>query len=152
MIKAWCGSPMPMFDFRPRSDAAVVRNLLPEIEAAQKSGASRAALWQNLRDHHDLKLSFDAFCVALKRARAKERKKTCADAAALGPTLPAQKTVRHQENAPESIGEPGHQHTLSTRETGPPSERSTRKNRIRTSRDFADVHKLDFSGFDDRFK
>ncbi|WP_087634039.1 hypothetical protein [Caballeronia telluris] len=143
---------MTIFDFKPRSDAAVVRNLLPEIEAAQQSGASRESLWQNLRDHHALNLSFDAFCVALKRARAKQKEKASATVSALGLALPDEKTVRHRENAPESIDEPQHQHPFSTRATEQTSARSPRKNRIKTTGDFADVHKLDFNEFDDKFK
>lgn len=143
---------MTTFDFKPRSDAAVVRNLLSEIEVAQDSGASRQDLWRNLRDHHHLKLSFDAFCVALKRARAKERKKVSAVASAPTPTLTGEKKERQEESAPEGIEKPKYQHAISARGPEQPSERSPRRNRIKTSRDFADVHKLDFNEFDDKFK
>ncbi|SAL06392.1 hypothetical protein AWB78_08045 [Caballeronia calidae] len=143
---------MTTFDFRPRSDAAVVRNLLSEIEAAQDSGASRQDLWRNLCDHHHLKLSFDAFCVALKRARAKKRKKVSAEARVPTPTLSAEKAQRHRESTPEGIEKSTYQHSISARGTEQTSESSPRKNRIRTSRDFVDVHKLDFNEFDDKFK
>lgn len=148
--------PMTIFDFKPRSDAAVVRNLLREIEAAQESGASRQDLWRNLREHHDLKLSFDAFCVALKRARAKARKNSGAAANALRLESTAGKAESYREKALEAIDEPKHARPSSfdTRMRGPEqaSERSPRKNRIKTSKDFADVHKLDFNEFDDKFK
>ncbi|MCI1047058.1 hypothetical protein [Caballeronia zhejiangensis] len=149
---------MTIFDFKPRSDAAIVRNLLSEIEAAQNSGASRQDLWRNLRDRHHLKLSFDAFCVALKRARAKKREKASAEHTGPPLALTAEKAERHKESAPEDIEDPKHLHAFDplnhfcTRGTEPTSESSPRKNRIKTSRDFADVHKLDFNEFDDKFK
>ncbi|WP_061150483.1 hypothetical protein [Caballeronia arvi] len=149
---------MTIFDFKPRSDAAIVRNLLSEIEAAQNSGASRQDLWRNLRDHHHLKLSFDAFCVALKRARAKNREKASTEHTGPPLGLTAGKAELHNESAPEGIEDPKHLHAsgplehFCTRETEHTSESSPRKNRIKTSRDFADVHKLDFNEFDDKFK
>jgi hypothetical protein len=147
---------MTIFDFTPRSDAALVRNLLRDIEVAQEAGASRQALWQNLRDHHGLSLSFDAFCVALKRARAKHRSKANATAttpeAASTPTSTLEmpgpgaegnrsRVVQEQEHQPQYKNE------AEIRTASAP-----RKNRIKTSKDFADVHKIDFNEFDDKFK
>jgi hypothetical protein len=133
---------MTIFDFRPRSDAAIVRNLLRDIEAAQEAGASRQALWQSLRDHHGLSLSFAAFCVALKRARAKHRSKANARAttpeSALTLEMPGpgaegnrSRVVQQQEHQPQYKNE------AEIRATSLP-----RKNRIKTSKDFADVHKF----------
>ncbi len=146
---------MTIFDFKPRSDAAIVRNLLSEIEAAQDSGASRQDVWRNLRGHHGLKLSFDAFCVALKRARAKRSKKAGAGIGPLAPASTAGKAEagRHpEENTAPATGQPNYQHAFSPRGAQQTPESLPRKNRIRTSREFADVHKLDFNEFDDRFK
>ena len=144
--------PMTIFDFKPRSDAAVVRNLLREIEAAQESGASRQDLWRNLREHHDLKLSFDAFCVALKRARTKAR--INAGATAITRKTAAGETKGHRQNILEAIEEPKDPRPSFDTHMRGPKEASglPRKNRIKTPRDFADVHKLDFNEFDDKFK
>lgn len=148
---------MTIFDFMPRSDAAVIRNLLHEIEAAQDSGASRHDLWRHLCEHHHLKLSFDAFCVALKRARAKERNKSTAKTGNV--YLTAGRSESDIESA-EGMPEPKRPHPFSpnassasgTRELKQNPDNSPRRNRIRTPRDFADVHKLDFNEFDDKFK
>ncbi|SAL78625.1 hypothetical protein AWB67_05301 [Caballeronia terrestris] len=146
---------MTIFDFTPRSDAALVRNLLRDIEAAQEAGASRQALWQNLRDHHNLSLSFDAFCVALKRARAKHRSK--ANATATTPEAASTSTSTLEMPGPGAEGnrsrvvqQQEHQHRKHKPEKSEPSV--PRKNRIKTSKDFADVHKIDFNEFDDKFK
>ncbi|WP_175983019.1 hypothetical protein [Caballeronia zhejiangensis] len=156
---------MTIFDFKPRSDAAVVRNLLGEIEAAQDSGASRQDLWRYLREHHHLKLSFDAFCVALKRARAKKRQIPNVEIGGVVPALTAEIPENDRKSASERMQEQKHLHHFSpsvvspvsvsvssARGTERTSERSPRRNRIKTSRDFADVHKLDFNEFDDKFK
>ena len=147
--------PMTIFDFKPRSDAAVVRNLLREIEDAQESGASRQDLWRNLREHHDLKLSFDAFCVALKRARARARTNAGAAASTLLRKSAGGKTESHRQNFLEAIEEPkaARSSSFDMRIRDPnQASSSPRRNRIKTPRDFADVHKLDFSEFDDKFK
>jgi hypothetical protein len=157
---------MTIFDFKPRSDAAVVRNLLGEIEAAQDSGASRQDLCRYLREHHHLKLSFDAFCVTLKRARARKRKKPTAETGGVVPALTAGIPENDKASA-EGVAEPKYPLSFSrspvsfssspvspssTRGTEQTSENPQRRNRIKTSRDFADVHKLDFNEFDDKFK
>lgn len=62
---------MPLTNIKPRSDSAVVRNLLDDIEQAIDNGASRQEIYESIKAEHQLTLSFNGFCVALKRARKK---------------------------------------------------------------------------------
>src|SRR5258706_8286236 len=88
---------MPLTDLKPRSGAALVRNLLDAIEGALSMGASRRAVWEKLREENSLNLDFPAFCVALKRARKTKRHRTVT-----GPSLPA---VTQQAPGPEAESE-----------------------------------------------
>jgi hypothetical protein len=60
---------MPLSRLKPKSDSAVVRNMLAEIEAALSAGVAREAIWKTLCEEQGLSISFDGFAKALFRAR-----------------------------------------------------------------------------------
>lgn len=64
---------MSLTELKPGSDAAVVRNRLKEIEQALQRGVSREAIYDALKQEHDLTFSFTSFCQTLWRARRKVR-------------------------------------------------------------------------------
>src|SRR5260370_32219153 len=66
---------MPLSSLKPRSDSAIVRNMLTEIEAALTAGASREDVWKTLRDEEGLSSSFQSFAKALMRARQSKQAK-----------------------------------------------------------------------------
>jgi hypothetical protein len=54
---------------KPKSDSAVVRQMLDEIETALAAGVSRESIWMALCDAKGLSLSFKGFTQAVFRAR-----------------------------------------------------------------------------------
>ena len=143
---------MPLSRLKPKSDSAVVRNMLTEIEAALDAGASRESVWKTLCEEQGLSIGFDGFCKALWRARKSKGER--AKPATSSPPPPASASVPSEPETPGddvdcaiqkgegSTDEPQQQ----TSTDAPP------KNRIRTRKDFKSVHKMDFSEFDPKLK
>ncbi|WP_116893117.1 StaA [Pseudomonas savastanoi] len=141
---------MPLSGIRPNSDSAVVRNKLAEIEAALEAGASRERVYEVLKEEHGLSFNFNAFCQALKRARAKKRPARPGQETATGigkeVDCAIQKTdcaIQNQDvdcaMQPESSGTA-------------PIPAKVKPGRIVTRKDFAEVHDIDFSNLDDKYK
>lgn len=136
---------MSLSQLRPKSDSAVVRNMLNDIERALSSGVSRESIWKALCEEQRLKISFEGFAKALFRARKSRR---VADELPGGSGF--SRSVENQgRSGPDCL-----QGSIESNETsvkavaGLPS----RPSRIRTTRDFESVHKMDFNEFDDKFK
>ncbi|CAH2802836.1 MAG: hypothetical protein PPHEINF_5383 [uncultured Paraburkholderia sp.] len=146
---------MPLSRLKPKSDSAVVRNMLTEIEAALDAGASRESVWKTLCEEQGLSIGFDGFCKALWRARKSkgERTKPAKPAtpppAAL-PSAPVTSISETPENDVDSATQKGAGNTEEPQQQ--PSSDEPTKNRIRTRKDFQKVHKMDFSDFDPKLK
>lgn len=139
---------MPLSRLKPKSDSAVVRNMLAEIETALSAGASRESIWKTLCAEQGLSITFDGFCKALWRARKSKGER--ANPKPLGPPAP---TSVPPSAAPEK---PGTDVDCAIQKDGSSSEQQSsndaRKNRIRTSKDFDAIHKMDFNELDPKFK
>jgi hypothetical protein len=136
---------MPLSQLKPKSDSAVVRNMLGEIETALGVGASRESIWKMLCEEQGLTLTFDGFVKALWRARRSQEQ----------PTLHQPQLQELESRAPAPISRsterlsPGEKNQeLSDK----PQDAAAKRNRIKTTRDFERVHSMDFSEFDDKFK
>lgn len=138
---------MPLSGIRPNSDSAVIRNTLDEIEAALAAGVSREDVFQALKAEHDLKFGFNGFCQALKRARARTQKRPAPPLAKPGDADSKKGNVLHntknvdcaiQNDAPE--------------DAKPKPDGSAPKDRIINRNDFAQVHSMDFSDLDDKYR
>nr|WP_015062524.1 hypothetical protein [Pseudomonas syringae]AFK89762.1 hypothetical protein [Pseudomonas syringae] len=149
---------MPLSGIRPNSDSAVVRNKLAEIEAALEAGASRERVYEVLKEEHGLSFNFNAFCQALKRARAKKRPARPGQEAATGSGQEVDCAIQKTDCAIQA----GVDCTLQSQDvdcaiqpesTGAgPAPAKVKPGRIVTSKDFAEVHDLDFSNLDDKYK
>lgn len=139
---------MPLSGLTPRSDSARIRNMLDEIENALSKGASREDVWKTLKAEQGLTVTFDGFCKALQRARARRLKTEKPDA-----HLPAKQTPQSNEVTSKSLVPPTNNGEETVKEDGgddvPPS---TSKDRIRTSKDFKQIRDMDFSELDDKYK
>jgi hypothetical protein len=136
---------MPLSQLKPKSDSAVVRNMLGEIETALSVGASRESIWKMLCEEQGLKLTFDGFVKALWRARRSHDQ----------PTLNRSQAQEFESRSTDSTsrstersfpGEKNHETSQKLQDV------ASRRNRIKTTRDFESVHSMDFSEFDDKFK
>lgn len=141
---------MPLSGIRPNSDSAVVRNKLAEIEAALEAGASRERVYEVLKEEHGLSFNFNAFCQALKRARAKKRParpgQVTGTGTGQGVDCAIQKTdCAIQTQNVDSTIQPESSDTA-------PTPVNVKPGRIMTRKDFAEVHDLDFSNLDDKYK
>lgn len=140
---------MPLSGIRPNSDSAVVRNKLAEIEAALEAGASRERVYEVLKEEHGLTFNFNAFCQALKRARAKKRPARPGQKPGTGSgqevDCAIQKTDCAIQNGVDCAIQPD------SSDAGP-TPAKVKPGRIVTSKDFAEVHDLDFSNLDDKYK
>lgn len=140
---------MPLSGIRPNSDSAVVRNKLAEIEAALEAGASREKVYEVLKEEHALSFNFNGFCQALKRARAKKRNV---------PARPGQVVGAGSAKAVDcAIQEPDcaiqtEAVDCAIQKDSTPATGKVKPGRIVTSKDFAEVHDLDFSNLDDKYK
>jgi hypothetical protein len=136
---------MPLSQLKPKSDSAVVRNMLGEIETALNVGASRESIWKMLCEEQGLTLTFEGFVKALWRARRSQEQ----------PTLRQSQPAELESRTPAPI-------SRSTERFFPDEENQeasdkgqdaeAKRNRIKTTRDFERVHSMDFSEFDDKFK
>lgn len=153
---------MPLESLKPRSDSAIVRNMLEQIERALKAGASREDVWRTLRDEQGLKLEFGSFTKALLRARrSREREQQ-------GVTLPVPIEPKNEVVADLDCAiqpEPGRQETVesaiqpntmeganvSVEKPSEPVPQAKKPHRIRTPKDFKNL-RTDFSDLDDRYK
>lgn len=133
---------MPLSGIRPNSDSAVVRNKLSEIEAALEAGASREKVYEVLKDEHALSFNFNGFCQALKRARAKKRNGPARPGTAAAPGTGKDVDCAIQGDSVDCA--------IQKDATPPPAK--VKPGRIVTSKDFAEVHDLDFSNLDDKYK
>jgi hypothetical protein len=136
---------MPLSQLKPKSDSAVVRNMLGEIETALNVGASRESIWKMLCEEQGLTLTFEGFVKALWRARRSQEQ----------PTLHQSQPAELESRAPGPMSRSTEQ--FSPGEKNPeasnkPQDVAAKRNRIKTTRDFERVHSMDFSEFDDKFK
>ncbi|WP_081072282.1 hypothetical protein [Burkholderia stagnalis] len=126
--------------------------MLTEIEAALDAGASRESVWKTLCDEQGLSIGFDGFCKALWRARKSKGER--AKPARPTPPPPASATAPSEpEKAGKEVDSAIQKDEGGTE--GPQQQPATdtpTKNRIRTRKDFQDVHKIDFSEFDPKLK
>lgn len=142
---------MPLSGIRPNSDSAVVRNKLAEIEAALEAGASREKVYEVLKEEHALSFNFNGFCQALKRARAKKRNVPArpGQAAGAGSTKAVDCAIQAEgvdcAIQSESVD-------CAIQKDSTPATGKVKPGRIVTSKDFAEVHDLDFSNLDDKYK
>jgi len=130
---------MPLSRLKPRSDSALVRNMLGEIEAALTAGASREDVWETLKNEHGMTIGFNGFCKALMRARA-ARQERARTPAATTPPLPR----------PGNNGQ-GKEVDCAIQNDEPTPPEAPLKGRIVTSSDFEKVHSMDFSDLDDKY-
>ena len=130
---------MPLSRLKPRSDSALVRNMLGEIEAALTAGASREDVWETLKNEHGMTIGFNGFCKALMRARA-ARQERAGPPAATTPPLPR----------PGNNGQ-GKEVDCAIQNDEPTPPEAPLKGRIVTSSDFEKVHSMDFSDLDDKY-
>ena len=132
---------MPLSRLKPRSDSALVRNMLGEIEAALTAGASREDVWETLKNEHGMTIGFNGFCKALMRARA-ARQERAGPPAATTPPLPRLESGGQGNDVDGAIQKA---------ESTPPEAGAPLKGRIVTSSDFEKVHTMDFSDLDDKY-
>lgn len=136
---------MPLSGLTPRSDSARIRNMLDEIEDALTKGASREDVWKTLQAEHGLTVSFDGFCKALQRARARRAASDKPKAAASKQAPQASGNKAKAEDAqPDSAPK--------QEEKSEVVKPSSTKDKIRTSKDFKHVREMDFSELDDKYK
>ncbi|MDR5785251.1 hypothetical protein P9281_01570 [Caballeronia sp. LP003] len=135
---------MSLSQLKPKSDSAVVRNMLNEIEVALSSGVSRESIWKAICEEQCLKLSFEGFAKALLRAR-KSKRVTREAHDESSTSKSSNDTSPSSDRSRESI-------QTGTVGVDAVSENPSRPNRIRTTRDFERVRKMDFNEFDDKFK
>jgi hypothetical protein len=128
------GSAMPLSRIKPRSDSALVRNMLGEIEAALTAGASREDVWETLKNEHGMTIGFNGFCKALMRARAARQERAGTPAA----------------TRPVNNGQ-GKEVDCAIQNDEPTPPEAPLKGRIVTSSDFEKVHSMDFSDLDDKY-
>lgn len=132
---------MPLSRIKPRSDSALVRNMLGEIEAALTAGASREDVWETLKNEHGMTIGFNGFCKALMRARA-TRQERAGTLASITPPPPR----------PQSDGkEKDVDCTIQKDESRSSTTAAPLKGRIVTSSDFEKIHGMDFSDLDDKY-
>ena len=143
---------MPLSGLKPRSDSARIRNMLSEIEAALEKGASREDVWKTLKEEQGLTVTFDGFCKALQRARARISKQSTG----VG-TQAASRNVKTQvaalSDSPKEVSSTvrkGKENSESAGDQAPASP--INKDRIRTAKDFMPVRNMDFSDLDDKYK
>lgn len=149
---------MPLSGIRPNSDSAVVRNKLSEIEAALEAGASREKVYEVLKDEHALSFNFNGFCQALKRARAKKRNGPARPGTVTAPgtgkdvdcAIQKPDCAIQTEGVDCAIQSDSADCAIQKDATPPPVK--VKPGRIVTSKDFAEVHDLDFSNLDDKYK
>jgi hypothetical protein len=136
---------MPLSQLKPKSDSAVVRNMLGEIETALSVGASRESIWKMLCEEQGLTLTFEGFVKALWRARRSQEQ----------PTLHQSPPQELESRVPAPMSRsterfsPGEKNQEASDR---PQDAAVKRHRIKTPRDFESVHSMDFSEFDDKFK
>lgn len=139
---------MSLSNLKPRSDSAVVRNHMAEIEEALARGASRKDVYEALKTDHDLTLTFGAFTKALYRARTRTKKTGKHDPEAKNPGSynPTPKSTETKSDAEQSKSEPETE-SDSAKET---TNRERRKTPLKKG-GFAPPDDFDPTEFDTRF-
>ncbi|HGA2320759.1 TPA: hypothetical protein ACIRVE_005383 [Pseudomonas putida] len=134
---------MTLSNLKPRSSAALVRNLLPEIEAALARGASREAVWESLQTDHGLSATYNGFLRALARARAEKPASPSPDASQPSPVREtASVAAAPASSAVDCAIQKSREETLSSQTT---------KDRIITPDTFKAVHDMNFDDLDKRY-
>ncbi|GAB5097485.1 hypothetical protein [Caballeronia sp. HLA56] len=136
---------MPLSHLKPKSDSAVVRKMLHEIETALSFGISRESIWKTLCKEQNLKLTFEGFKKALMRARQSRN----------GSIEASSRFEKVGSHSAQSALETDSGKELSSATDGNTDFilRDTPKhNRIRTTGDFSKVHRMNFNEFDEKFK
>lgn len=131
---------MPLSALKPRSAAALVRNLLDEIELALARGASREAVYETLVSEKGLNGSFNGFLKALARARA--------DRNALPP---GEKKPDARPAETESVLRNTEKMDCAIQKPGAPGGGKLKSDRIVTPETFEQVRDLDFTDLDPRY-
>ena len=142
---------MPLSALKPRSDSAIIRNMLKEIEAAFSAGASREDVWKTLRHEEGLSCNFGSFAKALLRARQGNK-------ATLSVPLPEQAgTSAFKDPLASRPGRKGdefdEQKGSDESGTNNKTEIAARPDRIKTEKDFRDIREsTDFTGLDTKYE
>src|SRR5260370_155278 len=147
---------MPLSNLKPRSDSAIVRNMLTEIEAALAAGASREDVWKTLRDEEGLSSSFQGFAKALMRARQSKQVRSSGAPAGQSsgsvdtdapPATHFQAQIEANPSDSKNSGAAQDQDKPST------AERPNRPKRIKTENDLKDVREnTDFTSLDTKYE
>lgn len=140
---------MPLSGIKPGSNSAVVRNNLADIEAALAAGVSRENVYEALKAEHGLAFKYNAFCVALKRARAKRPKAP----ATPGTGVQSKRNVlRNTKIELRNTYDVDCAIQLGSTETEAPLPGLAPKDRIIKPSDFSEVHEMDFSDLDPKYR
>jgi len=131
---------MPLSALKPRSTAALVRNLLDEIELALDRGASREAVFETLVSEKGLTGSFNGFLKALARARA--------DRNALPP---GEKKPEPRQADTDSGLRKTDEVDCAKQKPGASEGGQLKSDRIVTPETFEQVRDLDFTDLDSRY-
>jgi len=139
---------MPLSQLPPRSDSALIRKMLDQIEQALTDGASRESVWESLQKEHGMKTGFAGFCKALQRARKSSKAKEESTSPAAAPGSAGQQgsgvDCAIQKEPTTDMDCAIHKDA--------PEERSALKGRIITQDTFAHVHGMDFTDLDEKYK
>jgi hypothetical protein len=147
---------MPLSNLKPRSDSAIVRNMLTEIEAALAAGASREDVWKTLRDEEGLSSSFQSFAKALMRAR--QSKQVRSSGAPAGQSsgsvdTDAPPATHFQAQIEANPSDSKNSGAAQDQDKPGTAERPNRPNRIKTEKHFKDVREnTDFTGLDTKYE
>lgn len=142
---------MPLSALKPRSNSAIIRNMLTEIEAAFSAGASREDVWNTLRTEEGLSCSFASFAKALLRARQASKTTVTVpiqEQPGTGAPLiaPASRPGRKNDSFDDQEG-------LDDPVTNNKTDIAAKPDRIKTEKDFRDIReRTDFTGLDTKYE
>jgi hypothetical protein len=142
---------MPLSALKPRSNSAIIRNMLKEIEAAFSAGASRDDVWRTLCNEEGLSCNFGSFAKALLRAR-QGNKATL--------SVPLSEQVGTSVSKDPLATRPGRKGDAFDEQKGSEelgisnrTKIAARPDRIKTEKDFRDIREnTNFTGLDTKYK
>jgi hypothetical protein len=143
--------PMPLSALKPRSDSAIIRKMLKEIETAFSAGASREDVWKTLRNEEGLSCNFGSFAKALLRARQGNKATLTAPPSEEAGVSAFKKPLASR---PGRTGNAfGEQKGLDESETNNKADITAIPDRIKTEKDFRDIREnTDFTGLDTKYE